>query len=178
MNSPGKAGRPSSKEGESSDPPPLSYRVEARLLEDEARVAEARRAAGRFVLATNVLDEDKLESEAMLVEYKGKDQVQRGFRFLKDPPFFASSVFVKSPKRVGAIAMVMSLCLLVYALGEKSLRGALAEAKASVRHQSGKETQKPTLRWIFQMFQSVHVLEVGGARQITKPRSEGASRDF
>jgi transposase len=121
VNSPGKAGRPgaSFKEGEPSDPPPLSYRLEARLLKDEAKVALARRAAGRFVLATSVLDEEKLESEAMLVEYKGKDRVERGFRFLKDPLFFASSVFVKSAKRVGAIAMVMSLCLLVYGLGER-----------------------------------------------------------
>ena len=71
--------------------------------------------------------------------------------------------------------MVMGLCLMVYALGERSLRGALAEANAEVRHQSGKKTQKPTLRWIFQMFQAVHVLEVGGAKQITNLNEERRS---
>lgn len=71
--------------------------------------------------------------------------------------------------------MVMSLCLLVYTLGERSLREALAEAEAGVRHQSGKKTHKPTLRWIFQMFQAVHVLEVGGAKQITNLNEERRS---
>lgn len=177
MNSPGKAaGRPSSsKEGESSDsplPPRLTYRIEARLVKDEAKVAEARRAAGRFILATSVLDNEELKSEALVAEYKGKDRVERGFRFLKDPLYSATSVFVKSPKRVAAIAMAISLCLLVYTLGERSLRGALAEANACVRHQSGKKTQKPTLRWIFQMFHAVHVLEMGGEKQITNLNEE------
>lgn len=179
VNSPGKAGRPISSEkegGESGGPPPrLSYRLEARLVEEEAKVAEARRGAGRFILATSILDDEQLSNEALLAEYKAKDQVERGFRFLKDPLFFTSSVFVKSPNRVGAIAMVMGLCLMVYALGERSLRGALAEANAEVRHQSGKKTQKPTLRWIFQMFQAVHVLEVGGAKQITNLNEERRS---
>lgn len=177
VNSPGKTGRPSSKEeGESEGSPPrLCYRLEARLVEEEAKVTSARRAAGRFILATSVLDRERLSNEALLAEYKGKDRVERGFRFLKDPLFFTSSVFVKSPKRVGAIAMVMSLCLLVYALGERTLRGALAEANARVRHQSGKKTHKPTLRWVFQMFQAVHVLEVGGAKQITNLNEERRS---
>jgi transposase len=52
---------------------------------------------------------------------------------------------VKSPRRVAAIAMVMGLCLLVYALGERSLREALARAGAKIRHQTGKQTPKPTM---------------------------------
>ena len=68
----------------------------------------------------------QLTDDRLLAEYKGRHTVERGFRFLKDPLFFASSLFVKSPKRVAAIAMVMGLCLLVYTLGEGSLREALA----------------------------------------------------
>lgn len=124
VNSPGKAGRPSSKgESGSSSSSGVCYRIEARLLEEEAKVSSARREAGRFILATNVLDDEQLSNEALLAEYKAKDQVERGFRFLKDPLlFFTSSVFVKNPKQVAAIAMVMSLCLLVYALGEELTR--------------------------------------------------------
>ena len=59
--------------------------------------------------------------------------------------FFASSVFVTSPKRVAAIALVMGLPLLVYPLGERALRRALKEAEAKVRHQTGKPTDRPHL---------------------------------
>jgi transposase len=82
-------------------------------------------------------------------------------------------VFLKSPKRVAAVAMVMGLCLLVYALGERSLREALAEAGGvSIRHQRGKPTQKPTLRWVFQLFQAVHLLKVDGAERISNLTEE------
>ena len=62
----------------------------------------------------NVLS--KLEeptSDELLAEYRRRQSIERGFRFLKDPLFFASSVSVKAPRRVAAIAMVMGLCLLV-----------------------------------------------------------------
>jgi transposase len=84
-------------------------------------------------------------------------------------------LFVKTPRRVAAIAMVMGLCLLVYALGERSLRGALAEEGASIRQQGGKPTQRPTLRWVFQLFQAVHLLKVDGVKQISNLTDERRS---
>jgi transposase len=72
--------------------------------------------------------------------------VERGFRFLKDPLFFTASVFLKTPERVAALAMVMGLCLLVYALGERELRRKLAHSEASIPDQLGRPTQTPTLR--------------------------------
>jgi transposase len=35
--------------------------------------------------------------------------VERGFRFLKDPLFLASSVFVKKPERIMALSLIMVL---------------------------------------------------------------------
>jgi transposase len=86
--------------------------------------------------------------------------------------FFTSSVFVKSPKRVAAIALVMGLSLLVYALGERALRRALKEAGVKVRHQTGKPTERPTLRWVFQLFQAVHLLRVDGTKRIANLTEE------
>jgi len=37
----------------------------------------------------------------MLYEYKAQQSTERGFRFLKDPLFFTSSVFLNSTERVG-----------------------------------------------------------------------------
>lgn len=68
--------------------------------------------------------------------------------------------------------MVMGLCLLVYALGERALRQALAASGVGIRHQRGKQTQRPTLRWVFQMFQAVHLLDVDGLKQISNLTEE------
>ena len=40
---------------------------------------------------------------------------ERGFRFLKDPMFLASTLFLKKAQRIMALLFVMTLCLLVYA---------------------------------------------------------------
>ncbi len=45
---------------------------------------------GKFIIATNELDEKKLLSEDVLKGYKNQQKVERGFRFLKYPLFFCS----------------------------------------------------------------------------------------
>ncbi len=65
-----------------------------------------------FVLATNV-DEVTLSAESVLTHYKAQSSVEHGFRFLKDPLFFVSSLFIKKPSRIDALLMVMTLSLLV-----------------------------------------------------------------
>ena len=58
------------------------------MIEDDEAVAITRRKAGRFILATNELDEEVLPSESVLDDYKGQQAPERGFRILKDPLFF------------------------------------------------------------------------------------------
>ena len=108
----------------------------------------------------------------MLCEYKGQQSTERGFRFLKDPMFFTSSVFLKTPERVAALAMVMGLCLLVYTLAQRALRQALALAQGSISNQLGKPTATPTMRWVFQCFQSVHWVSLNGVQQIVNLTQE------
>jgi transposase len=85
--------------------------------------------------------------------------VERGFAFLKDPLFLASSVFVKRPQRIMALALVMTLGLLVYKLvyklAEVRLRHRLAATAQTVPDQKGKPTARPTLRWLFQCFEGI-----------------------
>ena len=50
----------------------------------------------------------------------------------------------------------MSLCLLVYNLGQRQLRQALAAQAETIPDQLGKPTANPTLRWVFQCFMAVH----------------------
>ncbi|MCT7996826.1 IS1634 family transposase, partial [Laspinema olomoucense] len=143
------------------------YQIQADLAENESAIEQEQIRAGRFILATNVLDVNELSDEQILVEYKNQQATERGFRFLKDPMFFTDSVFLKNPERIEALAMVMGLCLLVYSLGQRALREALAKAKKSINNQVGKPTSTPTLRWVFQCFQSIHLLTVNGVKKIT-----------
>ena len=135
-----------------------SWHIQAGLIENPVTVAAIQKQAGRFILATNSVDSEKWADSDILREYKGQQSTERGFRFLKDPLFFASSVFLKNSKRIMALAMLMTLALMVYTLGQRQLRLALVQANASLPNQKGKPTARPTLRWILQCFLSVHLV--------------------
>jgi len=111
-------------------------------------------------LATNLLDDKKWTADLLLQEYKAQQTTERGFRFIKDPLFFASRVFLKSTKRIMALAMIMTLALMVYSLGQFQLRQALELTNSTLSNQKGKPTAHPTLKWILQCFQSVHLVFV------------------
>jgi hypothetical protein len=66
----------------------------------------------------------------------------------------------------------MGLCLLVYTLAQRYLRQALQPAKSGLKNQLGKQTECPTLRWIFQCFQAVHLLTLNSVKQIGNLRNE------
>ena len=68
--------------------------------------------------------------------------------------------------------MVMGLCLLVYSLGQRKLRQALSQSKQHLKNQLKKPTQTPTLRWIFQCFQSVHLVWLDNLAQVANLTEE------
>lgn len=117
---------------------------------------------GRFILATNELDSDRLSDLQVLQTYKAQQRAERGFRFLKDPLFQATQFYLKSPQRIMALLMVMTLCLLVYAALEYRLRTALTEHQQTFPNQCGNPVTNPTARWIFQCFTGIHVLLIEG----------------
>ena len=98
----------------------------------------------------------------MLDGYQGQARAERGFRFLKDPQFLASSLYLKKPERVMALLMVMTVCLLVYAALEYRIRNALKDNEATFPNQKGKRIQHPTARWVFHYFVGIHVLCIPG----------------
>ena len=152
---------------EGATPDVVGYQLQGTVTLSNAALKDARRGQGRFVLATNETDPEKLSPEAMLSQYKAQAvSVERGFRFLKDPLFFADSLFLKNPGRIMALIMIMVLGLLVYSLAERKLRLQLAETGQSVLDQVGKETQTPTMRWIFQVFEGIDLLIVRQEDQV------------
>jgi transposase len=136
-----------------------------------------RRAA--YIVGTNLLDTAAWPDEAVLGCYREQSVVERGFAFLKDPQFLASSVFVKRPERIMALAFVMTLCLLVYKLAEVRIRQRLAATGQAVPDQARKPTARPTLRWLFQCFEGIdllHITQPDGSRSSQTLRLEKVHR--
>ena len=90
----------------------IGYRIDAgvaSILETWQRKIQQKSC---FIIASNQLDEVQLSHEAMLDHYTpGQQKVERSFRFLKDPRFMASTLFLKSPRRIMALMIIMTLCL-------------------------------------------------------------------
>jgi transposase len=130
------------------------------------------RQRSRFILATNQLDKTRWSAQKLLKEYKGQQSVERGFRFLKDPLFFVSSVFVKKPQRVEALVLLMALTLMIYTRAEHKLRQTLEDQNPTVRDQRKQPTAKPTFRWIMQKFQGIHWINLKDQRHLSNLTDE------
>jgi transposase len=143
------------------------WQIRATLTRDpDALEREAMRRA-TFIIGTNLLDAETWPDEAVIALYREQSVAERGFAFLKDPLFLASSVFVKKPTRIMAIAFIMTLCLLIYKLADVRVRRQLAATGQTVPDQVRKPTARPTLRWLFQSFEGIdlhHTLLPDGSR--------------
>lgn len=156
-NSYGKKGRPES----SQVPVGQEWYVEGSLVIDPAAVGEAQGRKGFFIIATNEMDMNAMTSAQLLDVYKAQNvSVERGFRFLKDPMFYAESLYLKLPKRIMALIMVMTLSLLVYSLAERKLRKTMVANDLTIGDQKRRPTKTPTIRWVFQKFEDVLILYV------------------
>lgn len=145
----------------------VGYKLQGDVIVSETLLDAAKKSLGKFIIATNELDSLQLSIEAMLIHYTAQGvSVERGFRFLKDPMFFADSLFLKKPERIMALVMIMGLSLLIYALAERKLRLALQEENETIPDQKGKPTENPTMRWVFQTFEGIDVLSVWSGNQI------------
>jgi transposase len=148
-------GRPSAKNPIKA----LEWQIRAEVRPDAEAMWDQKQHKGCFVLGTNIDAEDLSEAE-VIAAYKAQSQVEGGFRFLKDPLFFVSSLFVKKPTRIQGLLMVMTLALLVYSVAHRRLRQALARQKESLPNQINQPTQRPTLRWVFQLLEGIHRVRV------------------
>lgn len=138
----------------------IEYNLDLMVERNEAAVAEVLNRKGRFILATNDMDAETYPAARMLKEYKEQQNVEGGFRFLKDPWFMVDSVFLKSPQRIAALMVVMTLCLLVYNIAQYKLRSRLKETGETLPNQLNKPVQNPTLRWIFQIMEGLGVVRI------------------
>ncbi len=138
----------------------LQWQIVVTVSLNQEQVAQEAFRKACWLVGTNILDSAVLSDQQLVTTSKGQGGVERGFRFLKDPLFLASSVFVKKPERLMALSFIMVLCLLVYRLAEFRLRSRLAETQQTIPNHIQKPTARPTMRWVFQCFEGIELLHV------------------
>jgi len=135
----------------------VHFVVDAKAVRNEEITLEEKEYQGRFIIASNDLN---LDVEKMLENYKNQSKVERGFRFIKDKSFSVSNVYLKKPQRIEALSMIMVLTLMIYSVAEWKLRKMLKETEETIPDQLKKQTQKPTLKWIFMLMREITEVKI------------------
>lgn len=137
----------------------IEWQLQGRVRPDIERIQRAKQHKACFVLGTNIKAKQLSDTE-VIAGYKAQGNVEGGFRFLKDPLFFVSSLFVKKPCRIQGLLMVMTLALLVYSVAQRRLRQELARQNETIPNQINQPTSRPTLRWVFQLLEGIERVRV------------------
>lgn len=136
------------------------YRIEACLASDLEKINHHRQSLGRFLLATNQLDSQELDNLNVLKQYKEQSCVEAGFKFIKNDSFELDSFYLKTPARIGALMMVMTLCLMVYNFAQYHMRKCIIENDDVLPNQVGKPIQNPTMKWIAELMHMIAVVTI------------------
>jgi len=147
-----------------------TYRLKISLQPKEQAIARARNEAGCFVLITNEPDgaAGGLSSKELLSAYHDQHSVEQNFGFLKDP-VIVNALFLKSPRRIEALGLILVLALMVWRLMERTMRVSLKESNSKVDGWNKRQTSRPTSFMMTTKFVSVIVLRTAGRRFLAEP---------
>jgi transposase len=143
----------------------IEWQIHVQVRPAQEVIEAYKQRSACFVIGTNIPASHVSDAEVIRA-YKAQSGVEGGFRFLKDPLFFVSSLFVKKPSRIQGLLMVMTLALLVYSLTQRRLRQQLANRHETLPNQIHQPTERPTLRWVFQLLEGIHRVRVLGQGQV------------
>ena len=138
----------------------VGYQIASSLSTNIEKVHLKHETIGRFLLATNQLNTDTLCNHDVLKQYKQQSTVESGFKFIKDDAFELDSFYLKTPSRIGALMMVMTLCLMVYNFAQYKMRKCIKENNEVVPNQVGKPISNPTMKWISELMQMIAVVTI------------------
>jgi len=147
-----------------------AYRLKISLQPREQAIARARKEAGCFVLITNEPDEEVggLSSKELLRAYQDQHSVEQNFGFLKDP-VIVNALFLKSPRRIEALGLILVLALMIWRLMERTMRVSLKENNSKVVGWNNRQTSRPTSFMMTTKFVSVIVIRTEKRRFLAEP---------
>ena len=148
----------------------MRYCLKVSSEANERAVQRAREEAGCFVLITNTLAEgtESIPAAKLLATYKEQHLVEQNFGFLKDP-VFVNALFLKSPKRIEALGLVLILALLIWRLMERTMRMHLEETESTVTGWDNRQTSRPTSVMMTTKFKGIFVLTSAERRSLAQP---------
>ena len=141
------------------------YQIKACLATHLDAVRAKKDTLGRFILATNQCDDGLLDNHSVLKQYKEQSCVESGFKFTKKDAFELDSFFLKTPERISALMMIMTLCLMVYNFAQAHLRECLKENDETLPNQVGKQVETPTMSWVFELMNVIAVVTISSNNQ-------------
>jgi transposase len=165
-----KRGRPP-KQGPA--PTETRYELVCALQLNQEEVDRVRALAGCFVLISNVPVEGQnaMDSKQLLTTYKGQYGVESDFAFLKDP-LVVNDLFLKTPKRIEALGMILIIALIVWRLMERSMRVHVQNTKTALPGWDRKPTMKPTAFMMSTKIVYIQVALLAGRRCLLSKLSD------
>jgi len=148
----------------------MRYGLGIELEVDEEAITKLRDEAGCFVLITNTPGEGAgaIDAKQLLTIYKDQYMVERNFAFLKDP-VFVNALFLKSPKHIEALGLILVLALMIWRLMERTMRAHLAATNSKITGWVKRETSRPTSFMMTTKFSGIFVLTQGKVRRLARP---------
>jgi transposase len=148
----------------------MKYGLKISIEPYQEAVDRLRQEAGCFVLISNTLAEgtDSVTSRELLTVYKDQHMVERNFGFLKDP-VFVNALFLKSPRRIEALGLVLVLALLIWRLMERTMRLNLRESESTITGWEKRQTSRPTSLMLTTKFVGILVLVSSSQIRLARP---------
>lgn len=145
----------------------IRFWIATKVKQNKEAVEKLREEAGCFVLLASVPAEEKKGIDILRI-YKEQDGIERNFAFLKDP-LVANDVFLKTPRRIEAMGLVLVLSLLLWRLMERTMRRKAKEEHIALRGWNNAGTLKPTSFMMASKFSPVFVGLKAGRRFLLTP---------
>jgi len=145
----------------------VRHRVVVEVRQNKEAIETLREEAGCFVLLNNVPTEEKSGID-ILKTYKEQDGIERNFGFLKDP-LVANDVFLKKPRRIEAMGLVLVLSLLLWRLMERTMRRKATDEHLTLQGWNNANTLRPTSFMMASKFSPVFVGLRGNERFLFAP---------
>jgi len=124
------------------------YRLQVKISSPNERAIEkTKERLSCFVLITNELDDEKLSDQEVLLEYKKQSSVETSFKFIKDPSFIGP-IFLERDDRIEAMAYLILIAYLVYAILQRRVRNSCEEHDKPITTAGGVKTSTPTAKTI------------------------------
>lgn len=148
----------------------MRYGLTMSIAPHAPSVDRLRQEAGCFVLISNTLSEgtDSIGPRELLTIYKDQHMVERNFGFLKDP-VFVNALFLKSPRRIEALGLVLVLALMLWRLLERTMRLNLRSTESTITGWEKRKTSRPTALMLTTKFVGVFVIASCLTKRLSKP---------